>query len=57
MYLSCLGLVKRDDLMSDLKGMLSTIQKHYEYPVDIEYTINISEKGEYVINLLQCRPL
>ena len=25
--------------------------------MDIEFTINLSPKGEYLINLLQCRPL
>ena len=29
----------------------------YEYPVDTEFTVNLSENGDYVINLLQCRPL
>ena len=29
----------------------------YAYPVDIEYTINCASTGEYVISLLQCRPL
>ena len=40
-----------------LKDILATIQKEYDYPVDTEFTINFSEDGDYVINMLQCRPL
>ena len=36
---------------------MSTIQSEYENAVDIEFTINLSENGDYVINILQCRPL
>ena len=57
MFISCLGLVKNKALMKDMKDMMALIQSIYDYSVDIEYTINLSEKGEYVINLLQCRPL
>ena len=56
-FLSCEGLVRREDLMGDLKNLMQTIQSEYNYPVDIEFTINLSEDGQYRINLLQCRPL
>ena len=56
-YTSCEGLVNNKSLMSDMKEILRLLQEEYDYPVDIEYTINISENGEYVIDLLQCRPL
>ena len=57
LFISCAGLVKKNDLMEMMKELLSTLQAVYSYPVDIEYTINISEGGEYTVNLLQCRPL
>ena len=57
LYVSCDGLTKNDSLMKDMKEILEEIQKHYEYPVDTEYTINIAQDGSYVIDLLQCRPL
>lgn len=57
LYISCGGLVKHNRLMSDLKELMALLQREYEYPVDIEYTINLSEPENYVINLLQCRPL
>lgn len=56
-YVSCDGIVGNEQLMADLRTMLKTLQEQYEYPVDIEYTINLSENGEYVIGPLQCRPL
>lgn len=57
LYISCGGLVNHAGLMSDLKDLMALIQQEYQYPVDIEYTINLSEPDQYVINLLQCRPL
>lgn len=56
-FISCKGLVENKTLMEQMKRMLSCIQEEYEYPVDTEFTINISENGEYSIDLLQCRPL
>ena len=56
-YVSCEGLVRNERLMDDMKGILSLIAEAYRYPVDIEYTVNIAPDGEYVIDLLQCRPL
>lgn len=57
MFISCEGLVKNDGLMSAMSEMMSLIQEAYQYPVDIEYTINVTDEGDFVINLLQCRPL
>ncbi len=56
-YVSCDGLVKNKQLMEDMRGILSLIKEAYVYPVDIEYTINVAPSGDYVIDLLQCRPL
>ncbi len=56
-FVSCQGIVSKDDLMTMMRQILSSIQEEYDYPVDTEFTINISEDGDFVINLLQCRPL
>ncbi len=56
-FISCKGLVANQTLMEQMKRMLNCIQEEYEYPVDTEFTINISESGEYAVDLLQCRPL
>ena len=56
-FISCKGLVENKQLMEQMKRMLHSIQEEYDYPVDTEFTINISDNGEYSIDLLQCRPL
>lgn len=56
-FVSCDGLVRNRQLMGDMRGILQLLKDAYEYPVDIEYTINIAPEGDYVIDLLQCRPL
>lgn len=57
LFVSCEGLVKNQELMEDMKEILALLEKSYQYPVDIEFTMNVSHEGEYVINILQCRPL
>jgi hypothetical protein len=57
LFTSCDGLVKNETLMEDMHQILSLLQETYDYPVDIEYTINVSPEGRYYIDLLQCRPL
>ena len=56
-FISCKGLVANKQLMDHMKRMLRCIQDEYDYPVDTEFTINISDNGDYSIDLLQCRPL
>ena len=56
-FVSCQGIVEKEDLMKKMAEILSVIQEEYNYPVDTEFTVNLSEDGDYVINLLQCRPL
>jgi len=50
-------LLSQTDFTDTMQRMLKTIEKHYEYPVDIEYTANFSNDGSLKINLVQCRPL
>ncbi len=54
---TCRGYVKDPQFISDMGRILAVLQKEYSYPVDIEFTVNSNEKKEYVICLLQCRPL
>lgn len=57
LFITCDGLTKNEQLMTDMRDILALIHHHYEYPVDTEYTINFAPDGSYVIDLLQCRPL
>ncbi len=56
-FISCRGIVRKDELMRQMKEILGCLQNEYQHPVDIEFTMNFSENGDYVINILQCRPL
>jgi hypothetical protein len=56
-FISCRGLVTNKTLMEQMRRMLRCVQEEYAHPVDTEFTVNISENGEYTIDLLQCRPL
>ena len=56
-FVNCNGIVNNDDFISMMKDLLKTLESAYDYPVDIEYTVNIGEKNSFVVNLLQCRPL
>ena len=56
-FISCRGLVARKDIMKHMQDMMLLIQEEYGQSVDIEFTINLSENGDYMVNLLQCRPL
>ena len=39
------------------RTVLKTLSKAYDYPVDIEFTVNFGNDGGFRFNLLQCRPL
>ena len=40
-----------------MRRMLKTLEKKYDYPVDIEFTVNFTNDSAFQINLVQCRPL
>lgn len=56
-FLSFNNLIKKTDFIDDMRTMLSLLSKAYNYPVDIEFTVNFPENDKYKINLVQCRPL
>jgi hypothetical protein len=51
------ALFKDTDLAFCLKNILKLLEEAYEYPVEIEFTVNFTKDKSYKINLLQCRPL
>ena len=57
LFASCEGLVNNQEFVSLMHSILKTLEKAYDYPVDIEYTVNVGEDGSFVLNMLQCRPL
>jgi hypothetical protein len=44
------------DFSQKMQLMLRALKDNYNYPVDIEFTVNFSSDDNYRINLLQCRP-
>ena len=56
-YLSFNNLIKKTNFIDDMQTMLSVLSKAYNYPVDIEFTVNFPDNDVYKINLVQCRPL
>jgi hypothetical protein len=40
-----------------MRRMLTTLERAYEYPVDVEFTADVTSSGGIRINLVQCRPL
>jgi hypothetical protein len=43
-----------------MKTILRKLERHYDWPVDIEFTVHIEPKypsAQYTVQLLQCRPL
>lgn len=56
-------LLTFDQLFADrqfstlMQRMLKTLEEAYDYPVDVEFTINFTEDNTAKINVVQCRPL
>ena len=51
------GMLEKTSFPKTIRHMMTTIETVYNYPVDIEFTVNYNLKEEYKINLVQCRPL
>lgn len=51
------GGLLRSDFPKFLRDALRALEKAYAYPVDVEFTINVSDDDTWRISLVQCRPL
>lgn len=56
-FASCQGLLENEAFTRLMQNTLKTLERVYGTPVDIEYAINLDKDGDFVVNLLQCRPL
>ena len=56
-FVSCQRLLENRAFTGLMQSILKTLERVYGTPVDIEYAINLDRDGEFVVNLLQCRPL
>ena len=56
-------IITFDELLSKtpftkiMQNMLRKLETIYQYPVDIEFTVNFRKNGTFQINVVQCRPL
>jgi hypothetical protein len=50
-------LLSKTDFPQVMQKMLKSLESHYKYPVDIEFTVNFTDDDAFAINLVQCRPL
>jgi pyruvate,water dikinase len=51
------NLLTKTSFAADMRDMLAILEKAYDCPVDIEFTVNFFGHTSYKINLVQCRPL
>jgi hypothetical protein len=54
------GLVKDAAFTADMKTVLQTLERYYQFPIDVEFAVDIvtdRPRPEYCFHLLQCRPL
>ncbi len=49
-------LLSETDFVPAMRELCQTLQRAYNYPVDIEFTANFAPDGRFRINLVQCRP-
>ncbi|MDR1816028.1 MAG: PEP/pyruvate-binding domain-containing protein [Clostridiales Family XIII bacterium] len=56
-FTTCERFLKNEGFLTDMRAILAAVQEEYDYPVDVEFALNIAQDGRFVINLLQCRPL
>ena len=50
-------LLAETDYTKTMQLLLKTLEQAYDYPVDVEFTVNFNQQGQWQLNLLQCRPL
>jgi hypothetical protein len=57
-WILTLDNVFSDNALADsFKRILKVLEESYDYPVEIEFTVNFASNDTFRINLLQCRPI
>ncbi|MHC4585437.1 MAG: PEP/pyruvate-binding domain-containing protein [Planctomycetota bacterium] len=49
--------LSKTDFPQVMQKILGTLEGYYDYPVDVEFTVNFANNDTFKINLVQCRPL
>ncbi len=50
-------LLSKTEFTHLMRRLLKRLEDSYQYPVDVEFTLNFSKHGDPKINVVQCRPL
>lgn len=50
-------LLTKTDFSETMRRMLSTLERAYDYPVDVEFAGTYASDSRLYLNLIQCRPL
>lgn len=50
-------LLTQTDFAATMRRLLTTLERAYDYPVDVEFTGTYASNGQLYLNLIQCRPL
>ncbi len=50
-------LLSNTNFTEIMQKILKTLENYYQYPIDIEFTVNFTDEDAFKINLVQCRPL
>ncbi|PLX69360.1 MAG: hypothetical protein C0603_00080 [Denitrovibrio sp.] len=56
-YVSHDYVIEKTDVLKTLGEVMKTLEKAYDHPVEIEFTVNFKDDKKYRINILQCRPV
>ncbi|MFH1479491.1 MAG: PEP/pyruvate-binding domain-containing protein [Candidatus Omnitrophota bacterium] len=51
------NVFKDNKIAGSFRKILRALEESYNYPVEIEFTVNFTNDGTFKVNLLQCRPL
>jgi len=49
-------LLSETKFVDNMRRLLKVLEKKYDYPVDVEFTVNLNARGKLQVNLVQCRP-
>lgn len=50
-------LLTQTSFAATMRRLLTTLERAYDYPVDVEFTGTYASDGQLYLNLIQCRPL
>jgi len=50
-------IINKTSVVSTMSEILKVLEEEYKSPVEIEFTVNFQDENNYLVNILQCRPV